>query len=160
MCRIEDNIPHFTKREYCCYHDPFLSGMTRRDSFEYSPREEDLHLLPSRLFGYSLQNRRFVALDVGNLRRIEGSRDMFKNLIINPHHEAILRALDESHFIRKEINDTRGIATTNQDIVHNKGRGLVILLHEFLVLAKHRLRKRSPVISRNPCFLSLVVIYG
>lgn len=103
--------------------------MTSRDSFEYSPREEDLHLLPSRLFGYSLQDRRFVALDVRNLRRIEGSRDMFKNLIINPHREAILRALDESHFIRREINDTRGIATTNQDIVHNKGRGLVILLH-------------------------------
>ncbi|KAB8276179.1 P-loop containing nucleoside triphosphate hydrolase protein [Aspergillus minisclerotigenes] len=92
-------------------------------------RGQDLHLLPSRLFGYSLHDRRFVALDVRNLRRIEGSRDMFKNLIINPHHEAILRALVESHFIRKEINDTRGIATTNQDIVQNKGRGLVILLH-------------------------------
>ncbi|KAE8316508.1 P-loop containing nucleoside triphosphate hydrolase protein [Aspergillus transmontanensis] len=109
VCWIEDNIPHFTKREYCCYHDPFLSGMTSSDSFEYLPREEDLHLLPSRLFGYSLQDRRFVACDVKNLRRIEKDRDMFNNLIINQNHEAILRALVESHFIPKEINETRVI---------------------------------------------------
>ncbi|KAJ1713082.1 hypothetical protein NYO67_4749 [Aspergillus flavus] len=102
--------------------------MTSRDSFEYSPREEDLHLLPSRLFGYSLQDRRFVAFDVKNLRRTEEDRDMFSILIINRNHEAILRALVESHFIRKEINETRGIATISQDIVQNKGRGLVILL--------------------------------
>lgn len=54
---------------------------------------------------------------------------MFNNLIINRNHEAIFRALVESHFIRKEINETRGIATISQDIVQNKGRGLVILLH-------------------------------
>ncbi|PIG79054.1 hypothetical protein AARAC_008060 [Aspergillus arachidicola] len=129
VCWIEDNIPHFNKREYCCYHDPFLSGMTNSDSFEYSPREEDLHLLPSRLFGYSLQDRRFVACDVKNLRRIEKDRHMFNNLIINRNHEAILRALVESHFIQKEIDETRDIATTNRDIVQNKGRGLVILFH-------------------------------
>ncbi|KAE8340627.1 P-loop containing nucleoside triphosphate hydrolase protein [Aspergillus arachidicola] len=129
VCWIEDNIPHFNKREYCCYHDPFLSGMTDSDSFEYSSREEDLHLLPSRLFGYSLQDRGFVAFDVKNLRRIEEDRDMFNNLIINRNHEAILRALVESHFIQKGINETRDIATTNRDIVQNKGRGLVILFH-------------------------------
>ncbi|KAJ5888763.1 hypothetical protein N7495_008804 [Penicillium taxi] len=125
----EHQIPRSTKIEYCRNQDLFLSALIKNDSIKYTPREEDLHLLPSRLFGYSLQDRRFVTLDLSNLRQIEESRDKFKDLIINRDHEGMLRALVESHFRRKRVNEATGISTTNQDIVQNKGRGLVILLH-------------------------------
>ncbi|CAI7566188.1 unnamed protein product [Penicillium glandicola] len=125
----ERQIPRAIKIDYCCKQDPFLSGLISSDSFKYTPREEDLHLLPNRFFGYSLRDRRFLALDARNLREVEENKDKFKNLIINPHHESMLRALVESHFRRKNISEATGISTLHQDIVQNKGRGLVILLH-------------------------------
>lgn len=124
----ENQMPRLTKRNYCLEEDKFLSTLIGNETVDL-PGEDLLCLLPSRLFGYSLQDRRFVALDVKNLREIEENRDKFKNLIINPDHEGMLRALVESHFRRKDINETATISTTNQDIVQNKGRGLVILLH-------------------------------
>lgn len=125
----EGQLPRLTKQTYCLEKDKFLSFMIDNESKKYTPEGDDLYLLPNRLFGYSLQDRRFVSVNVNNLREIEENRDKFKNLVINPDHEGMLRALVESHFRRKDINETTAISTTNQDIVQNKGRGLVILLH-------------------------------
>jgi hypothetical protein len=117
-----------TKREYILEKDKFLSWLLQKESSEWTPQEEDLCLLPSRLFGYSLQDRRFVAVNVKNLRQIEDNRNKFKNLVIDPTHKDMVQALVESHFRRKDLKAT-GAISTNQDIVQNKGRGLVILLH-------------------------------
>lgn len=129
MVYLGDNqMARRTKREYILEKDKFLSWLLKKASSKWTPQEEDLCLLPSRLFGYSFQDRRFVSVDAKNLRQIEDNKNKFKNLIIDQTHEGMLLALVESHFRRKEINETTGIST-NQDIVQNKGRGLVILLH-------------------------------
>ncbi|KAJ5984071.1 P-loop containing nucleoside triphosphate hydrolase protein [Penicillium waksmanii] len=124
----DNQMARRTKREYVLEKDNFLSWSLKKSPSKWTPREEDLCLLPSRLFGYSFQDRRFVAMDSKNLRQVEDNRNKFKNLIIDQTHEGMLLALVESHFRRKDINETAGIST-NQDIVQNKGRGLVILLH-------------------------------
>ncbi|OJJ48282.1 hypothetical protein ASPZODRAFT_61950 [Penicilliopsis zonata CBS 506.65] len=117
------------RSEYCRDQDPFLSNLLKGEQGRYNLREEDLYLLPHRLFAYSLQDRRFVAVDVDNLKPIEYQGSKFDDLIINQAHERMLRALVESHFSRKETIDLIGSRMTAQDIFENKGRGLVILLH-------------------------------
>ncbi|PWY79524.1 P-loop containing nucleoside triphosphate hydrolase protein, partial [Aspergillus sclerotioniger CBS 115572] len=117
------------EKDYCYDEDNFLSYLFEGDQNEYTLSEEDLCLLPRRLFAYSLQDRRFVAVDVDNLKLIEYAQSKFDSLVINQKHERMLRALIQSHFSRKEIYDLTGNRITTQDIVHNKGRGLIILLH-------------------------------
>ncbi|GKZ25446.1 hypothetical protein AbraCBS73388_001077 [Aspergillus brasiliensis] len=123
------HISQLTKRDYCHNQDPFLSSLMNDEPSKYALREEDLHLLPSRLFGYSLQDRNFVSMKLENLRKHKERRDNFRNLIIDPHHERMLRALVESHFRHKDIYEAMNITATNQDVVQGKGRGLIILLH-------------------------------
>ncbi|KAJ0422343.1 hypothetical protein BJY00DRAFT_311063 [Aspergillus carlsbadensis] len=125
----ESQVGRLEKREFCCYRDRFLSTFWDPDKVRYALHDEDYHLLPSRLFGYSLQDRKFVSVSVSNLRPIENSSRRFQDLIIDESHEKMLRALVRSHFARKELRELSGVHITNQDIIQNKGKGLIILLH-------------------------------
>ncbi|KAL2841161.1 hypothetical protein BJY01DRAFT_257160 [Aspergillus pseudoustus] len=125
----EYQVHRLEKRAFCRSKDQFLSRFWDEQLPPYSMREEDYHLLPSRLFGYSLQDRRFVSVSVSNLKPIGESSSRFQELIIEESHERMLRALVRSHFARKKIRDDMGVQIANQDIIQNKGKGLVILLH-------------------------------
>ncbi|KAL4886280.1 hypothetical protein BJY04DRAFT_178805 [Aspergillus karnatakaensis] len=117
------------KIELCEKGDPFLAAGRQGKEKEYEIRDEDLLLLPRRMFAYVLQERKFVAVDIRNLSNVKdsGGGD-FQNLVIDEQHMGMLQSLVHSHFKRKEFQDT-GVYNISQDIVHNKGRGLVILLH-------------------------------
>ncbi|KAE8371433.1 hypothetical protein BDV26DRAFT_302779 [Aspergillus bertholletiae] len=117
------------KSHYCCNEDPFLSHLIKGGQGRYALRDEDLYLLPQRLFAYSLQDRQFVAVHVDNLSLIEYRGSKFDNLVISPTHVTMLQALVESHLIRNEAYNSTGVQMATQDVVQNKGRGLVILLH-------------------------------
>ncbi|KAJ5580213.1 uncharacterized protein N7459_006198 [Penicillium hispanicum] len=124
-----NQLARLRKIEYCTKRDPFLSSWSRDQSKSYKLREQDLELLPRRLFSYVLQERKFVAVDIQNLKSVEDNWTHSRNLIINKDHESMLRALIHSHFKRKELHDTLGLYSIGQDIIANKGRGLVILLY-------------------------------
>ncbi|RDW93390.1 ATP-binding protein [Aspergillus mulundensis] len=125
---IDDWVGRKEKIDYC-EKDSFLSYGMKGKEKEYKLRDEDTVLLPRRLFAYVLQERRFVAVDIRNLSRVKKSAGgSFENLVIDPDHMSLLQSLVHSHFTRKKIQDS-GFYSVNQDIVHNKGRGLVILLH-------------------------------
>ncbi|PYI01883.1 hypothetical protein BO78DRAFT_401010 [Aspergillus sclerotiicarbonarius CBS 121057] len=117
------------EKEYCFDQDAFLSHLINGKQEQYILNEVDIYLLPRRLFVYSLQDRRFVAVDVDNLKLIEYKEFVFERLVINHAHETILRALIKSHFSRKGLYTSTGNRMATQDIIHNKGRGLIILLH-------------------------------
>jgi hypothetical protein len=94
---------------------------------------DDYALLPRRLFAYVLKDRKFVCVDVQNLNPIERQADVFKSLKIENTHKAMVKGLVSSHFAKKELEkkyfDVRRTSSQSQDIIHGKGRGLVILLH-------------------------------
>lgn len=126
---IDDGVGRKEKIEYCETVDSFLSHGIKGKEKEYQLRGDDIALLPRRLFAYVLQERRFVAVDIRNLSSVkDSSSGSFESLVINPDHMSLLQSLVHSHFMRKRIQDS-GLYSVNQDIVHNKGRGLVILLH-------------------------------
>ncbi|KAL3478327.1 hypothetical protein BJX99DRAFT_256654 [Aspergillus californicus] len=128
-CWVGHPVRELEKRAFCRDEDPFLSSFWDDQKRPYSIQEADYHLLPGRLFGYSLQNRKFVSVSVNNLKPIEDLSSRLQDLIIDENHEKMLRALVLSHFARKQLRESTGLQITNQDIIQNKGKGLVILLH-------------------------------
>ncbi|KAL2830421.1 hypothetical protein BJY01DRAFT_254641 [Aspergillus pseudoustus] len=91
--------------------------------------DDDIILLPRRLFAYSLQDRMFVMLSTANIRRLDQIDDPFNDLVISPSHKRTIWSLVHSHFDKKQMEHSHGFYDASQDIIHSKGRGLIILLH-------------------------------
>ncbi len=115
-------ILEFNKRQ----EEPTAIGQLQ-DELEI--QEDELVLLPKRLFAYALQDRKFVMLDIANARSIAQTGDPFKELIISRSHKDMISSLVHAHFEKKQMEQIHGFYHISQDIIHNKGRGLVILLH-------------------------------
>ncbi|KAH9897195.1 hypothetical protein F4778DRAFT_783300 [Xylariomycetidae sp. FL2044] len=90
---------------------------------------EELLLLPTRLFAYSLRQRKFYQVDIRHLREIEQVQQPFKVLQIEPDHKYTIESLLVSHFDKKNLAKGPGPAIPDQDLIRGKGRGVVILLH-------------------------------
>ncbi|KAL4971740.1 hypothetical protein BDW66DRAFT_155364 [Aspergillus desertorum] len=116
------------KMAYCTKTDSFLSNWYNDHDNKYQPQDEDFELLPRRLFAYVLQERKFMAVDVRNMEPVGDDEATTPTLIINPSHESILRGLVDSHFRRRNLREKHGAFNIDQDIIANKGRGLIILL--------------------------------
>ncbi|KAK5119695.1 hypothetical protein LTR85_007271 [Meristemomyces frigidus] len=140
-----DNQPH-PYRVNDIYND-FSFDLDRRSRFLHNSallatsnaiHEAQLELLPLRIFGYALQHRKWYALSIANLSDVRTLQDhrqesAFDDLVLPPKHKKTIQAL-VSHQVRnfKETSKTmeweeKGAQTF--DLIHNKGKGLVILLH-------------------------------
>lgn len=91
--------------------------------------DEDILLLPIRLFAYSLRDRKFFQIDIRNLKEVKQVQDPFKSLQIDPGHKDTVESLLYTHFDRKTLDRRPGPAIPDQDLIRGKGRGVVILLH-------------------------------
>ncbi|KAF3026665.1 hypothetical protein E8E14_014566 [Neopestalotiopsis sp. 37M] len=91
--------------------------------------DDEILLLPIRLFVYSLRNRKFFQIDIRNLKEIEQVQDPFKSLQIDPLHKDTVESLLYNHFDRKTLDRRPGPAIPDQDLIRGKGRGVIILLH-------------------------------
>ncbi|KAI9810741.1 MAG: hypothetical protein M1827_006079 [Pycnora praestabilis] len=92
------------------------------------PSEEDLLLLPDRVFGFVLRSRKWACLKLGRdargvefLRPVEEKKDGWNGLELPEGHKEIVQSLINSHFAMDKS------ATINFDSV--RGKGLIILLH-------------------------------
>ena len=107
------------------------SILKERSHHEKLPNEA-LILLPPRVYGFSLLNRKWFAFDISLVEDIKDSKQGFDNLVIPEDHKKIMQALVRHH------TKVPGMAAaemkkTNQefsmDIIRGKGKGLIILLH-------------------------------
>lgn len=118
--------------------DTFLRARVKGSrTFETNPqalklRDEDLVLLPKRMFAYALRERRFLPIDLNKLKPIRREVGVFENLRIQSDYKDVVRGLVMSHFQRKVLERRYADAATEgpgQDLIQGKGRGLVVLLH-------------------------------
>lgn len=107
--------------------DRFIAGKAGVNDEIWS--KEDLALLPKRLFGYVLRERRFARLDVKGIdtstQRTGVSLD---DIQMKPSRRRIIRSAVSAHF-RSRQQEKEGLSTINLDVIRGKGKGLVILLH-------------------------------
>ncbi|KAK1832538.1 hypothetical protein QBC39DRAFT_280810 [Podospora conica] len=114
--------------------------------------DEDLPLLPSRIFAYVLRDRKFVQLVVQRLQPLQKSADAFAGLRINPAHKEIIQSLVDEHFRRKSGDRGGGVDFNSIDLIRGKGKGLFILLHGVPGVGKTATAEAAAAASGKPLF--------
>ncbi|KAI0844791.1 hypothetical protein F5Y00DRAFT_187398 [Daldinia vernicosa] len=142
--------------------DTFLRQRTKGSrAHEMNPealelREEDLVLLPKRMFAYALRERRFVPINIHFLKPIRREQGVFENLKILKDYKDIVRGLVASHFQKKSLERRYVDMSTEgpgQDLIQNKGRGLVVLLHGVPGVGKTATAEAVAMEYRKPLFV-------
>ncbi|CAI7662050.1 unnamed protein product [Penicillium bialowiezense] len=92
--------------------------------------DEDLLVLPNRVFAFLLHNRQWACLRIGkdsngneHLRERSLEENPWDKLQLHPPHKEVIQALVTAHFGKTHA------AKVHFDLLKNKGNGLIILLH-------------------------------
>lgn len=164
IVQMSDGIELRQRRENLMMMDAFLRQRTRgatrinrmTETTKTELREEDLVLLPKRMFAYVLRERRFVPIDINNLTPIRREQGVFENLRILKDYKDIVRGLVASHFEKKTIERKyvdRGTEGPSQDLIQGKGRGLVVLLHGVPGVGKTATAEAVAMENKKPLFV-------
>lgn len=108
----------------------YLRVKAEDDYRRQDPEGDDLTLLPRRVIGYALWERKFVQLDVQVLDHmaVTARENAFDKLEIRQLNKKLIQSIVSSHF-RNRNSEKRGKGSGTQDIIRGKGKGLVLLLH-------------------------------
>ncbi|TDZ24191.1 ATP-dependent zinc metalloprotease FtsH [Colletotrichum orbiculare MAFF 240422] len=91
--------------------------------------DENLALLPKRLFGYILRERRFARLDVASVDLSKKQRGAtLDDVQMKDSRRRMIRSAVSTHFRGLQM-EKRGANPMDLDVIRGKGKGLVILLH-------------------------------
>ncbi|KAF4978172.1 hypothetical protein FZEAL_5417 [Fusarium zealandicum] len=129
--------------------------LIERDPAKQKFTSADLALLPSRMFVYSLRQRRFVNADISNVKQVDTMSDPFNDLKISRPHKQLIRSIVQDHFEKKEIQRdlrSQGKKPVEQDFIPGKGKGLVILLHGAPGVGKTATAEAVASAHRKPLF--------
>jgi hypothetical protein len=94
--------------------------------------DDDLCLLPSRIFVYGLRDRKFVSVDIRYLKPSSTMENPFEYLKIPPKHKMMIQSTVFEHFEKKTVQREaakKDRELPDQDFIGRKGRGLIFLLH-------------------------------
>lgn len=110
--------------------DESLKGGQKKLSEEDS---KQFALLPKRLVTYALWERKFVQVDSRHVKRMRESdnrRNPFDQLEIEPRYRKLIQSIVSEHFQLKEVEERNPHGgAISQDIIGNKGKGVIILPH-------------------------------
>ncbi|OTA00684.1 hypothetical protein A9Z42_0009310 [Trichoderma parareesei] len=108
--------------------DKFLAG--DEDISSACFQDEHLAILPKRLPGYVLRERKFAILHV---MRFELHREVdetnLDSVQMSPEHKRIIKSAVAAHFQKRHRERIHRNIVRGVDLVRGKGNGLVILLH-------------------------------
>lgn len=130
-------------------------------TFETNPqalglRDEDLVLVPKRMFAYALRERRFLPIDLNLLKPVRREAGVFANLRIQQEYKDVVHGLVMSHFQTKALERRYAEAAVEgpgQDLIQGKGRGLVVLLHGVPGVGKTATAEAVAMENRKPLFV-------
>ncbi|KAI9767606.1 MAG: hypothetical protein M1839_004463 [Geoglossum umbratile] len=103
---------------------------TSEHTFENS--DERLLLCPPRVLGYVFDHKLWAQFRLKDIKRVadQESSDLFDNkLELNDDYKKWLKAYINNHKSSNNYGGTKGKPPQVTDLIENKGRGLVILLH-------------------------------
>ena len=94
--------------------------------------DDQIILLPPRIYGYSLLDRFWYPLNIDRIENIKSSsHNGFDDLVLPGDHKRIMQALVKHHTrgSRPTSGKSKTASEYSADLVRGKGRGLIILLH-------------------------------
>ncbi|TDZ55100.1 ATPase family AAA domain-containing protein 3B [Colletotrichum trifolii] len=96
-------------------HDEWPSKINKR---ERVPQGAEV-LMPSTIYGFNLEKKKWVELEVENFHPLTWNKKAFERLVLDQQTKEMIRALV----------DVQATATKMDDIITGKGNGLIVLLH-------------------------------
>ncbi|KAI1742563.1 hypothetical protein F4680DRAFT_412744 [Xylaria scruposa] len=87
--------------------------------------KEDLILLPHRLPAFVLKDSKWAVVDINHVKEVE-QFDGWPSLVLPKGHKNMIYSLIQAHYQSQRRPDTN--KNTQVDLVHRKGKGLIILL--------------------------------
>ncbi|KAL4759682.1 P-loop containing nucleoside triphosphate hydrolase protein [Aspergillus foveolatus] len=107
--------------------------LTSRPVKDIQLSDYQLLLLPPRVYGYSLLDRRWVALNISLLQEIsihdKQARSKLEDLVLPTEHKRVLQALITNQATLPHGGFNHVQEQFSMDAVPAKGKGLIILLH-------------------------------
>ncbi|KAF4628427.1 hypothetical protein G7Y89_g9723 [Cudoniella acicularis] len=126
------------------------------NDFTFSPQtwtDQDLAILPKRLLGYVVRERKFARLDVKSFDMMKDEDQItLENIQMKKEHRTIIRSTIMSHFQKKEREKTSDVPIYNPDVIRGKGKGVVILLHGAPGVGKTATAEAVALENRKPLF--------
>lgn len=101
--------------------DRFLSGIAKDEG--PAPEGEEICLLPKRVFGFALRERRFFIVETRNLKPLQVQENVWRMLKIDSNNKRMVQSLVKEHFRKKEFLKGH-VESVNQDAIRGKGAGL------------------------------------
>ena len=83
------------------------------------PPDPFLLLLPRKIHGFNMQNKRWEELEVDRISDVSWNKEAFDTLVIDPFTKTLIKAL-----IMQQLAKEKGT-----DVIAGKGQGLIALLH-------------------------------
>ncbi|PTB63012.1 P-loop containing nucleoside triphosphate hydrolase protein [Trichoderma citrinoviride] len=91
---------------------------------------QDLAILPKRVPGYVLRERKFAILDVMNFETNRATEKASLDVVqMPPEHKRIIKSAVAAHFQKRHRERSHRTTSHGVDIVRGKGNGLILLLH-------------------------------
>ncbi|TVY59635.1 hypothetical protein LSUE1_G008802 [Lachnellula suecica] len=90
------------------------------------PEGDFLLLLPSNVYGFNLQEKKWSQLQVDNTSPVDWDTRAFESLVVDPTSKLLIQAL-----VTNQVAAEKGT-----DVMSGKGNGLIVLLHGVAELAK------------------------
>ncbi|GAP90040.1 putative AAA family protein [Rosellinia necatrix] len=115
--------------------DPFINHDEEPEPFGHLAQtltEDDLALLPSRLFVYALRSRSFINADIKYMKPVRDTLNPLESLQLPEKHKVMIQSAVFGHLEKKKVRRRATLLNSeflDQDIIHGKGRGLAVLLH-------------------------------
>ena len=117
--------------------------------------EDQLELLPPRVYGYSLLDRKWFPLNIDLVDEIKTDiGNGFDDLVLPAYHKQIMKALVRHHArgSRPTSGKAKAAAEFSTDLVRGKGRGLIILLHGVPGVGKTSTAECVATLTKRPLF--------
>ncbi|KAH6890682.1 P-loop containing nucleoside triphosphate hydrolase protein [Thelonectria olida] len=83
------------------------------------PDDPFLLLLPPRIHGFGLHDKKWRSLLVKHLHPVEWQKDAFRKLVLDQHKKDLIEAMVQVHIS----------SNMSPDVIEGKGKGLIVLLH-------------------------------
>ncbi|GAW22520.1 hypothetical protein ANO14919_120570 [Xylariales sp. No.14919] len=114
---------------------------------------DDLALLPKRIYAYVLRERRFIRLDTRGVDlNYQPRRATLDDIQMKKAHQKVIRSSVEAH-LKAQAKEKRGEGSTmDVDIISGKGKGLVILLHGAPGVGKTATAEAVAIENNRPLF--------
>ncbi|KAF4450955.1 AAA family ATPase [Fusarium austroafricanum] len=148
----EESPPYSRESKEWIENDKFIVAKNALAISDDEWTDEDLALLPKRLFGYVLRERRFARLDVQGIDLTSQQSHVTLDDIQMPElRRKIIRSAVSAHF-RSQQKEKQGLSTIQLDVVRGKGKGLVILLHGAPGVGKTATAEAVAIENNKPLF--------